>query len=173
MTKYTKTERLTLINQFKILSVIDQDNEARYGELITILENGYSVFYNEVCGWISEDMSDEDCKLVLETLSMYRAIEGYKTKNGEKDFTDFRYGFFNGFDGNNETSKLSFSRFLLHDQGKFGEQKKYLHLNDDMNSHAETTDTYNSMLHEWNKAHKKYDLTREELLKILEASMKR
>jgi uncharacterized protein YfbU (UPF0304 family) len=49
---------------------------------------------------------------------------------------------FVGFDGNNETERLSIARFLIDDLGRFSQFKGR-----DLNSHRPTVDAYNRMLH--------------------------
>lgn len=150
----SKKDRLLLINQYKILAALDKDDASHYGELIQILENGYSIFYSMVDEWVSEDMPEEESRFVLEILDLYRAIEDIKKKSRNEDIEKHLYSFFKGFDGNNETEYMAFSRFLIQEQDKFREQEKYLIKNDNMNSHMPMIEKYKRMLVE----SKKYDI---------------
>lgn len=164
----SKKDRLLLINQYRILAALEKDDASHYNELIKILENGYSIFYSMVDEWISEDMSEREGRFVLEILDLYRAVEDVKRKSKSKKLEDHNYSFFMGFDGNNETKYMAFSRFLVQEQGKFREQEKYLRKNDNMNSHMPMIPKYQRMLDESGK----YDIWNmdvEAVLSILNA----
>lgn len=166
-----KKDRLLLINQYKILAAIDKSEESHYLELIEILERGYSIFYSMVDQWISEDMTKDEGRLVLEILDLYRAIEDVKRATKDNRLLTHRYGVFPGFDGNNESEYLGFCRFLIEKQGKFQEQEQYFSKNDGMNSHMPMTEKYRRMLDE-KKAiatHDSWRLTVDQALKLLDA----
>lgn len=165
----SKKDRIVLINQYRILSYLDSNEAEHYKELIDILENGYQIFYSLIDQWVSEDMPEEKGKFVLDVLSMYRAIEDFKRKNKSELVSGEYFSFFRGFDGNEETEHMSFTRFLIEIQGKFSEQKPYLKDNDNLNSHMPTIEKYKSMLAEWNSLGKAYQLTEEQVMIILQA----
>ncbi len=170
--KLDKRDRLLLINQYRILASLDKNEESHYMELIEILERGYSIFYSMVDEWVSEDMPEKEGRFVIEVLDLYRAIEDVKRSTKEIKIQEHRYGIFPGFDGNNESEHLGFCRFLIEKQGKFQEQKQYLHKNDGMNSHMPMIEKYQRML-EAKKALGARDswkiLTVEQVLIILDA----
>jgi uncharacterized protein YfbU (UPF0304 family) len=164
----SKKDRLLLINQYRILASLEKDDASHYNELIKILENGYSIFYSMVDEWISEDMPEEEGRFVLNVLDLYRAIEDVKRKSKSEELDDHHYSFFMGFDGNNETEYMAFSRFLVQEQGKFREQERYFRKNDNMNSHMPMIPKYRRMLDESGK----YDIWNmdvQEALSILNA----
>jgi uncharacterized protein len=144
--KLNKKDRLLLINQYRILAALDKNEESYYLELIEILQHGYSIFYSKIDEWVSDDLSEEKCKFVLEILDLYRAIEDVKRLTKDNQLTSHTYGIFRGFDGNNESEYLGFCRFLVERQGKFQEQKQYLQKNDGMNSHMPMVSKYERML---------------------------
>jgi uncharacterized protein YfbU (UPF0304 family) len=146
MTQLSKKDRLLLINQYKILAALNKDEESHYLELIEVLESGYSIFYFLVDQWVSNDMPEDDGRLVLGILDLYRAIEDVKRSTQDKKLLEHDYAFFRGFDGNNETEHMGFCRFLIEKQGKFQEQKPYLLKNDNLNSHCQMIDKYRRML---------------------------
>lgn len=141
-----KRDRLLLINQYKILASLNKDEADHYQELISILENGYAVFYSQFDEGVWDDMSQEDGQFVLNILDLYRAIEDVKRSTKDKQLLLHAYSFFRGFDGNNETGHMSFCRFLIETQGKFQEQQQYLLKNDNLNSHMPMIDKYSRML---------------------------
>jgi uncharacterized protein YfbU (UPF0304 family) len=167
--KPSKKDRLLLINQYKILAAIETDSKSHYEELIEILENGYSIFYNLVEDWIDDDMSEEDGKFVLDILDLYRAIEDLKRSSKNKDLLEHHLGFFRGFDGNNETQFMAFCRFLIEKQGKFAEQKPYLLRNDNLNSHSPMVEIYRRMLIRSKQIPSIWEMTPTEALEILNA----
>jgi len=163
----TIKERIQLINQYNILASLNPSDTNHYEELIEILENGYEIFYSQIEGWVSESMPSSEGKFVLDVLSLYRAIEDYKRQNPSHALEEHHWGHFVGFDGNNETAYMGFARFLIHKQKKFSEQKKYLEINDDCNSHSQTVEFYKRMLVKWEEMDKKFELNDEEVHKIL------
>ena len=167
--KLNKKDRILLINQYKILSKLSLNETEYYEELIEILENGYEIFYSQIGDWVFDEMPMEEGILVLEILSVYRAIEDFKRQNFEEEIDSHLYSYFVGFDGNNETSYMSFARFLIHKQNKFSEQKQYLERNDDCNSHSKSKDKYTRMIYKWKEIGARYDLNKEEVLSILDA----
>lgn len=150
----SKKDRLLLINQYRILAALEKDDAGHYNELIKILENGYSIFYSMIDEWVSEDMPEEEGQFVLNVLDLYRAIEDIKRRSKSEELNKHHYSFFMGFDGNNETEYMAFSRFLVQEQGKFREQESYLRKNDNMNSHMPMIPKYRRMLEE----SEKYDI---------------
>lgn len=166
--KLTLVERQILMNQLSILKVLEKSDD--YDESIEILRYGYELFYDHVVN-PHEGMPVSDCRFVLDVLDMYRAIETYKERNPQDIDVPKMYGaYFLGFDGNGSKGYLSFTRFLIEDQGKFEEQKKYKGQNDGFNSHGQVEDTYERMLRAWHQLGKKHDLTREQALTILNAA---
>lgn len=169
MTSFDKKDRIILINQYKILAALDTDDRSHYKELIDILENGYSVFYNMIDQWVSDDMPSEDGRFVLDVLDLYRAIEDLKRSTKDAHITSHRYSYFRGFDGNNETEHMGFCRFLIETQGKFQEQKPYLLKNDNLNSHMPMIPKYSRMLQKRKELNIDFSLTSEEAIQIMDA----
>ena len=142
----TKKDRLLLINQYKILAALKKDEEDHYLELISVLEHGYAIFYSMIDEWVSDDMSEEDGRFVLNILDLYRAIENVKRSSKDEALLKHPYSFFRGFDGNNETQHMAFARFVIETQGKFQEQRPYFLKNDNLNSHMPMVPKYEQML---------------------------
>ena len=167
--KLSKLDRVSLINQYKILAVLNKDEQSYYEELIEILENGYEIFYSLIDSWISDDMSEADGSFVIEILNLYRAIEDVKGSSGNAEIIAHPYSFFHGFDGNNEAEYLVFSRFLIEKQGKFREQVHYFSKNDNLNSHMPMKDKYKRMLNAAQTIDNIWNLSVQEALTILNA----
>lgn len=163
-------ERILLINQYEILKRLDKNNTKHYDELIEILSSGYSIFYNQIEGVLLDEMQESEGRIVLDILSVYRIIESYKKKNpNDKDIVDHLWSTFKGFDGNEEAEYLGFTQFLLNNQGKFTEQLIYNDQTDDFNSHMPVLDKYRKMINSWQNFGKKYNLSKENILQILNA----
>ena len=79
----SKIQRLTLINQYKILAELDKENRKQYEEFIEILSSGYTVFYDTLTEWISDEMNEEEGEFVLDVLDLYCAVEVYEYRNGK------------------------------------------------------------------------------------------
>lgn len=144
----TKTERLILANQFKILAHLEPENESSYRENIEILEKGFSIFFDNLTMTMYDELSKEDGELVLDTLDLYRATFYFKKNGG--DLHELKNTEFMGFDGNYETEHLSFVEFLICTQGKYQEL-----LNDcpskDFNSHTPMIPRYTKYVNRWKK----------------------
>lgn len=165
----TKKDRVLLINQYKILAALNKDEEAYYLELIEVLERGYEVFYSQIDESVSENMPVDDGRFVLNILDLYRAIEDVKRSTKDGRLMKHEYSFFRGFDGNNETSHMSFCRFLIETQGKFQEQERYKLRNDNLNSHAPMIEKYQRMLDVASAMPSIWTLSADQVLVILEA----
>lgn len=169
MTDFTKKDRLILINQFKILAALNQEDESYYLELIQILENGYSIFYPMVDEWVNDDMPKHIGEFVLDVLDLYRAIEDVKRSTKDERILGHRNSYFRGFDGNNESSYMGFCRFLIETQGKFQEQRPYLLKNDNLNSHMPMRDKYSRMLEASREVADIWRMSPEDVIYILSA----
>jgi uncharacterized protein YfbU (UPF0304 family) len=165
----TKRDRLILINQYRILASLNKAEADHYEELISILENGYTIFYSLLDEWISDDVPEEEGRFVLEVLDLYRGIEDVKRATKDSRLFAHYYAYFRGFDGNNETEHMSFCRFLIEKQGKFQEQRQYLLRNDNLNSHMPMTGKYRRMLVEANSLPDKRRMSADDALRVLDA----
>ncbi len=161
-------DRLILVNQYKILKMLDEEEEEpRYDELIEILVNGYEIFYSNFVEYFLETPR-ADSRLVFDVLDMYRAIENYKRENPKDiEIMKHHYGHFVGFDGNDEAGLLLFLKFLLEKQRKYDEELAYRESTGDFNSHAPTIKKYSQMLEKWKELGKKFELSREAVLAII------
>jgi len=165
----TKKDRIFLINQYRILASLYENESDHYNELIEILQSGYEIFYSMIDEWVFDDMPKERGRLVLSILDFYRAIEDLKRSCKSEVLTEHYYSFFRGFDGNNETEYMGFARFLINNQGKFAEQQQYLMKNDSLNSHMPMVEKYQRILDKWKELGKNWKLTEEQAIEILNA----
>lgn len=165
--KYTKTERLILSNQLKILSLLKCNDytEETYKAHIQALEDGYEYEYDEVAQHISDPMSEEDCREVYDILQMFRMLSLSYSKLTDKSGIDEKQVKFNGFDGNYETSQYGYCMFIIDVKGRFDKSM----LTGELNSHAPRLKYYREMLKRWSSLGKPGDvLTRDQILKVIE-----
>lgn len=141
--KLTYTERLILANQFKILSIIDEENSEghRYSE--DIVTHGFEGIYDELYTGIYDPIPEGICTETFDILDMFRGIETgiASLKEEEKNELDLDRIEFKGFDANNDRH-YGFMKFLVDRGGRYDEYKgKYI------NSHTMSTiDKYRRML---------------------------
>ena len=140
--KLTFTERLILANQFKILSIIDEDNSEGHKYSEDIVTHGYEGFYDELYTGIYDPIPAEICTETSDILDMYRGIETgiASLKEEEKKGLDLEKIEFKGFDANNDRH-YGFMKFLVDRGGRYDEYKgKYI------NSHTMSSiDKYRRM----------------------------
>lgn len=152
--KLTRTERLTLWNQYEILKHVDKDGAEQYEQNQEILSSGFELFYSELNQSIYEDtVSEEVGREVQDILDMFRAIKFSSDKHGYTPASLFAQ--FDGFDGNESTGHYGFARFVRRQQERWDE------LSDRPdNSHSATSlPYYRNMLQRWRDLGRGFDLT--------------
>lgn len=169
--KLTRTERWILSNQLQIMQILDPDNQDHYKSTQKIIERGFEYLYEDRIPHIYSDdhvMSEADCILTIEILSMFSEITYSLEKIDDKTGINLTYLKFAGFDGNNEGKYLDFAYFFCKEFNgqRFSEIGNGI---DNFNSHFPILDAYTRMLKVWNASKNKYELSREELIKIGEA----
>lgn len=169
--KLTKFERWVLSNQFRILEALYPQEAKAMGANREALECGYEYEYREMSQHIYDDkdsLDEKECMEVINILSMFRAIhDGMEKIKDITDIDEFKSKF-SGFDGNGskEGSYLSYARYFCEKGDRFAELKQG---NFDFNSHMPMLRIYRPMLEEWNKVEKKYELSKEDIMRITQA----
>jgi uncharacterized protein len=162
-----KFERLLLMNQYRILSLLDQSNADHYDKLRDELENGYVASYqDDLFAGILDGLSVEQSAFVVEVMSMYdalqRSYDAFDDKSGiEEESTKFP-----GFDSSYEPAHLGYARFVVEREGRFGHLKPF---SADFISHTPMLDQYRRMTDVWKLASNRYELTRDDITAILGA----
>lgn len=138
-------ERLNFIFQLKILEKLYPDESPSYQQLRIAFENGYTAQYDWFFDYISKDeLSKEDCKLVWGILDMYdHIIHSYTALKDKEGLTDDLVKF-PGFDGNNESEFMAYTRYITGNLNRFGGVIRLHQI--DYNSHIEKLDAYKRML---------------------------
>ena len=70
----TATQRLILANQYKLMGLLEPANAAKYQRLETIVKGGFALELKELDKDFS-DLSESECRTVLDTLEMYHALQ--------------------------------------------------------------------------------------------------
>lgn len=169
--KLTQAERMILINQLTILKAIDKSGDAKeLDRQIEILEKGFETFYDRVSPChLYEPFSDEDSNFVFRVLAMYEAIDHYMREHPDDaaDLEKVHLIHFAGFDGNNESEFLTFTRFLLTKQAMFTGQLKHEKTTDGFNSHMPRVNVYRRQVERWGAMKEPFDLSPEQVRSIL------
>lgn len=162
----SKLERLMLSNQYKILEALYPDDADYYKQHRDAIESGYELHYSWIAEHIydgTESMSIEECREVFAILELFstlkRSFSALEDKNG---IEEWRVKFM-GFDGNNETKQMGYTRYLVDDLRRYGD----LNRGDDFNSHCPSIDRYRAMVDRWNSLGKPHSLSKEHILEII------
>lgn len=161
-------DRLILANQFKILEKLYPDDAQHYEQHRRALENGYTLNYPWMVEWFSDEMTEEECREVLDILDMYRAITFSYKKIEDKEGIEDNWLRFKGFDGNNESNHYGYAQYFILDLGRF-QELKYDSEYPSLNSHGEVLPKYRKMLAYWYSNEKKYELSKAQLIGLLSA----
>lgn len=164
----TKKERLAFIYHLKILEALYPDEATDFAQERTALEKGFVLHY----GWIFESLDDElseaECKEVLDILDMYRAITfGLQKLDAGDALRGHNLAKFSGFDGNNETQLMAYVRYFIVDLDRYDELKDGKLPS--FNSHQEMLPTYQTMLQRWKNFENRFELSREQIAAVLGA----
>lgn len=144
----TQTERLILLNQYRILSILDPNEKDAYEESISVLQNGYEKHYERLHpGLNTSIVTAEQSSFVHQSLSMFDRLENaiddgkFLLSDGLKSKIRFV-----GFSENYEPEYYSYANFVIHLQKSF---QRYKDL--PLNSHVPMKDQYASVLSRWNQ----------------------
>jgi uncharacterized protein YfbU (UPF0304 family) len=162
----TKKERLAYIYQLRILEALYPDEASEFVKHRTALEEGYVLQYRWMFEHLYEELSEADCREILDILDMYRSITFGLEKLADDDpLRQHHLAKFRGFDGNNEFHQMSYVEYFILNLGRFPELKKIEHPS--FNSHTPMLDIYRKMLQRLNKYDKKYNLSRAQIDAVL------
>jgi uncharacterized protein len=168
----SEVNRWMLYNQFETLrllhKLVDQPGNAEdYEKQQEIISMGYEWNYDRISEHIMPAMEYGDGEEVITILDMYRAIHNACVQDVDRADIDSVYLRFRGFDGNYETDYYSFARFIIEDEDKFAESSP--DNGSDLNSHSPMLPKYRRMVEQWKLSEKQHSLTKEEIIRILDA----
>src|ERR1700722_14251477 len=107
--KLTKTERVILANQYRLLEILVPDESDYFAQRREIVEKGYPIHYSEIDQWFYDEMEPEASREILDILNMFRAL----TNAAARKLTVGAKLRFRGFDGNEESSEFAYVTFLV------------------------------------------------------------
>jgi hypothetical protein len=162
-----KKDRLIIANQLKILEKLYPEEATYYAQHRKAVENGYSLHYSWLVENFYEEMTEAECREVLDILDMYRAITFSYKKISDTSGIQDSWLKFRGFDGNKESKQFSYVQYFISDLGRFPELK-YEAEYPDFNSHMPTLVKYRRMLDHWNSHGKSFNLSKAQLTELLE-----
>lgn len=168
----SKLDRWMLSNQFKILEKLYPDEAADYARAREVVEMGYELNYDWLCPHIIEaphTVSAETSHEVIDILDMYSHLLFAFEKLGTGSGVDKNQIKFPGFSGNDEGGHWSYALFMYEKEGKFSRLDK----GDRLNSHFPMLPRYRAMLEEWEKSADKYELSKDDILRIISAKAKK
>lgn len=159
----SKSERLILSNQYRILENLYPEEAKTFAQHRKIVEDGYTLNYEEIITQIFDELNHDECREVLDILDMHHALHQSAQSLDNQQGISIQ---FDGFDGNNETKQMAYTRFYIDELHRFTELTQIAQ-SSDYNSHHPTLRRYRLMLDEWNNCADKNNLTREEIQRIL------
>jgi uncharacterized protein YfbU (UPF0304 family) len=164
------TERWMLHNQFEILKQINSDhpdyNKNYFDHAMEILSKGYEWYYTDLSQYIyTASFPYSNGLEIINILDMFQSLQfDYEKLEDKSDINKSSLEFV-GFGGNEETTEMQFTRFMMEEMGDFDNLKP----EPGFNSHFPMLDTYRRMLKVWNMSVDKYRLSKEEIIRIAEA----
>lgn len=157
----TKTERVILANQYRLLEALVPDEADYFAQRREIVERGYAIHYSEIDGWFYEEMEPEASREILDILNMFRFI----SNAADRKLSVSAKLRFEGFDGNEESSELGYVTFLVETLKRFTEINP-----NQLDSHSPKLRRYRAMLAEWRDCKMKYELTQADIDRIAAAA---
>lgn len=162
----TETERLSLLNQFRILAAVDDDEG--WEDFAEILERGLRGEYYRFTEWLSDGLSEEECREVRDILFMFvRLQQSFQALDEPGDLEAGDVSFL-GFGGNEETRRMGYVRFIRENLREF----EHLRIEaDGYNSHLPMLERYRAMLEEFENLDPHQDFSEEEIRRVVEAGV--
>lgn len=162
----TKTQRLILANQYRILALLDSANAKSHERAQEALESGYESAIENLFNPIFDGLDSHECGVVNRIMAMYEALQRSQAALGTDGGIRTEEVHFPGFDGNNETAYMSYARYIVEFENRFTDLKP---IGGSFNSHMPSLARYRAMLGEWEVLGERYDLTEGEIRRLLDA----
>ena len=168
--RLTKTERLILANQYRILELLEPDNAESYEKIREGIEWGYEAAIDDVLSNIFDGLEKKECSFVVHVMSMYDALQRSYRELEDKTGIEEREVEFPGFDGNNETSYYAYAKYVVEREERF----TYLKGADDLNSHMPMLQSYRQMLPVWeDEMDSPYEMSHDQMRRVLDGKRRR
>jgi uncharacterized protein len=165
--KLTRLERLILANQYRILGHFEPENANESQGFCRALESGYEAEFERIATGIDADiLNAEECHRVVDVMSMYLALQSAYTRLDDTTGIDPGLTAFPGYDGNEEGSRAAYARYCQGQGERFKGLKSWT---EDFDSHYSMRAKYARMLEAWEASEQKYQLTKDDVVRILAA----
>lgn len=161
----TTTQRLILVNQYKLMALLDTDNAAQYQRLERIVKGGFALELKDISKEFL-DLSKEECRLVRDTLEMYNALQVSYNNLGDKSAVSEHRLQFIGYCAVREKKYLNYLQFIRETEPKYQE---LLNSQADFDAQTPMWDKYGKMLDIWRSCPHEYHLSAVEIQNILNA----
>jgi uncharacterized protein len=163
----TKAVRLSLIYQMKILEKLYPEEAEVLWQNRTALEEGFMLEYKSIFESLSDELSEGECRAVIDILDMYRALT-FSLRGIEKsdDLQSHHLAKFAGFDGINEGRLMNYAHTIV-DSDRYNELKKGKF--PPLDSHTQMLPTYQEMFKRWNQIGKSSKMSRDQIASVLSA----
>lgn len=161
-------ERLIISNQFKILEKLYPEDAEYYSTYRKALECGYKLHYEDIFQHFFDEMTEDECKEVIDILDMYRALTYSYRKLNNKEAIEENDIHFDGFDGNNEINQYLYAQYFIIDLNRFSELT-YGNKYPELNSHSPRLEKYRKMLAIWKSIDDRHKLNSEQIRMIISA----
>lgn len=163
----TNEQRQSLVNQYKILALLDKDNRSEHELNAQILEDGHAHLYDQVFSNLAANSSEKVGEETHQILTMFRVIDSNLKQFSPEELDQLgKHALsFDGFDANEREGHYSFARFIMNKMKLYSE-----HNPADINSHSMASlPRYRGMLAVYNGFKNKSSLTFEQLQQLANA----
>jgi uncharacterized protein YfbU (UPF0304 family) len=158
-------QRLMLVNQYKIMSLLEPDNAERFRRYQTIIERGYGLQMHELTKDFSE-LSEENCRTIIDIMEMYHALHISWSNLKDNAALEERRLAFLGFDAATEAHYLGYVRFIVHTEGRYTQFDSGTH---GFNAQTPMWEKYQRMLTLWQTCPRQYHLSVNEIAQVINA----
>ncbi|MDP0495060.1 MAG: YfbU family protein [Verrucomicrobiota bacterium JB024] len=166
----TRLERVILVNQYEILSILKPDDSVRYQATIKALREGYTEFYSMAVREVNVDTDKHIQRLVQDVLKIYRAISHIPLETATDTFKNHPLRSFKGFDNTDEEFEyLGFTQFLLQTMRLYTELRDGTAAMNGFDSHEPMLPKYEAMVREWCTLERPTRMSEKTALRILNA----
>jgi len=160
-------ERLELSYQLKILEKLYPEEKEYYANHRKAIEDGYELHYSWLTEHLSNGLTSEECTEVLDVLDMYSSLYySFKNVDSPKEISKESITF-PGYDGNNETMQMAYTKYFIEDLGRFTWIQELT--NGYYNSHRTMIPKYQRMLAKWRQLNydERQTLTEKQILDLI------
>lgn len=144
-------KRLTLVNQYRMLAILDRDSSEHWSKAADMVREGWPVEslpdVDVMRSYMRDALTREDQQFVLDALNVFELVQD-GIEAGLKPGRDHAITEFPGFDGNNETKLMSYARHVVEDERRFEHVQRSA---EDFNAHMPTVELYQRMISAWER----------------------